>query len=82
MQDVRHQDRNDAASPTIARKTMPLVQISVVKGREREIVKECVRRVARTVSEALDAPLSTVRVIVNEIEADYWATGDKLKSET
>jgi len=61
---------------------MPLIQINIVKGRERDTVKECIRRVARTVSETLDAPLSTVRVIVNEIEPDYWATGDKLKSET
>ena len=37
---------------------------------------------APPVAETLNAPLSTVRVIVNEVEPDYWATGDKLKSET
>ena len=61
---------------------MPFVQINIVKGRKREAVQECTRQVARTVSETLNAPLSTVRVIVNEIEPDYWAIGDKLKSES
>ena len=60
---------------------MPLIQITLVKGRERAVVKECVRRVARTVSEALSAPLPTIRVVVNEVEPDYWAVGDKLKSD-
>jgi 4-oxalocrotonate tautomerase family enzyme len=61
---------------------MPLVQISIVRGRERETVKECIRQVARTVAETLNAPLATVRVIVTEIEPDHWATGDRLKSDT
>jgi len=60
---------------------MPLVQITMVKGRERAKVEECVRNVARTVAESLDAPLSTVRVAVHEVEPYHFAVGDKLKSD-
>lgn len=61
---------------------MPIVQITMVKGRERPLVEECIRRVARTVSETLGAPLNTVRVAVSEVEPHHFAVGDTLKSET
>lgn len=54
----------------------------MVKGRERPLVEECIRRVARTVSETLGAPLNTVRVAVSEVEPHHFAVGDTLKSET
>ncbi|WP_127131054.1 tautomerase family protein [Georgenia sp. SYP-B2076] len=61
---------------------MPLVQISLVRGREKETVQECVREVARTIARTLDAPLSSVRVIVTEVEPDHWAVGDRFTDET
>ncbi|MBK1787952.1 tautomerase family protein [Prauserella cavernicola] len=60
---------------------MPIVQITLVKGRDSALVEDCVRRVARTVSDSLDAPLGTVRVVVNEVEPQHFAVGDRLKSD-
>ena len=60
---------------------MPIIQITIVRGREREKVKNCIRQVARTVSETLNAPLHTVRVMVTEVDPDHFAVGDTLKSE-
>ena len=61
---------------------MPIIQITIVLGREREKVKDCIRQVARTVSETLDAPLHTVRVMVNEVDPNHFAVGDTLKGDT
>ena len=60
---------------------MPIVQITLVKGRSRDAVDHCIRQVARTVAATLDAPLETVRVIANEVEPDRFAVGDTLKSD-
>lgn len=60
---------------------MPIIQITLLEGREPEVVEKCIRNVAQTVNESLGAPLSTIRVYVNEIPKNYYAVGDKLKSE-
>ncbi|MER5439763.1 tautomerase family protein [Streptomyces sp. NPDC002790] len=61
---------------------MPIVQITLVRGREDEKIEECVREVARTVSRTLDAPLESVRVAVQQTEPNHFAVGDRLKSDT
>jgi len=43
---------------------MPVIQISLVDGRDKESIKRCIKEVARTVSQTLGAPLGTIRVIV------------------
>lgn len=60
---------------------MPIVTIDMVAGRDRALVQECLREVARTVSRTLDAPLSSVRVLVNEVDPELWTVGVTLKSE-
>lgn len=60
---------------------MPIVQITLVRGREQHMIEECVRRVATTVADTLRAPLQTVRVMVNEVEPNHFAVGETLKSD-
>ncbi|WIG17316.1 tautomerase family protein [Kocuria rosea] len=60
---------------------MPIVTINMVAGRDRAVVQECLREVARTVSRTLDAPLSSVRVLVNEVDPELWTVGTTLKSD-
>ncbi|MEX5237580.1 tautomerase family protein [Kocuria arenosa] len=60
---------------------MPIVTINMVAGRDRAMVQDCLREVAKTVSRTLDAPLSSVRVLVNEVDPDLWTVGTTLKSE-
>jgi len=60
---------------------VPIVQITLVEGRDDQVVARCIKEVARTVSASLGAPLETVRVVVTEVPADRWAVGDVLKSE-
>ena len=60
---------------------MPIVRITMVEGRDNARVERCMREVARIVSQTLEAPLSTVRVMVDELPANRFAVGDKLKSD-
>ncbi|GBQ93212.1 hypothetical protein AA23498_1662 [Acetobacter nitrogenifigens DSM 23921 = NBRC 105050] len=61
---------------------MPIIQINLVEGRDDKVVSECVREVARTVSRTLDAPLASVRVMVNVINPQFFSVGDVTKAES
>jgi 4-oxalocrotonate tautomerase len=61
---------------------MPIVQISLVEGRDDATVKACIKAVARTVHETLGAPLASIRVIATVVPATHWAVGDQTKDET
>ncbi|MFD1038940.1 2-hydroxymuconate tautomerase [Virgibacillus byunsanensis] len=60
---------------------MPIIQINLLEGRKQETIETCIRDVAQTVHESLGVPLSSVRVIVNEIPKNHYAIGNTLKSE-
>lgn len=60
---------------------MPIIQVTLVEGREEEVVENFIREIARTAAETLDTPLSTIRVMVNSVPPNHFAVGDKLKSD-
>jgi len=60
---------------------MPIVQISIVEGRDSEAIKNCVKEVARAVHRTLGAPLATIRVMVHQVPAAHWAVGDETRDE-
>ena len=60
---------------------MPLVQITMVEGRDNDVVENCIKQVAETVSTSLNAPLDSIRVVVNEVPKNRFSVGMKLKSE-
>ncbi|WP_159661434.1 tautomerase family protein [Alcanivorax xiamenensis] len=60
---------------------MPIVRITLVEGRDNTLVENCIREVARCVSEQLQAPIETVRVMVDELPSSRFAVGDRLKSD-
>jgi 4-oxalocrotonate tautomerase len=60
---------------------MPIIQITLIQGREAAAVSECAREVARTVHRSLGAPMESIRVLVNEIPASHWAIGDRTRDE-
>ena len=60
---------------------MPIVQISLIKGRDEATLRRFVKDVARTVHESLGAPMPTIRVILNEIPATHWTIGDETRAE-
>lgn len=60
---------------------MPLIQITLLEGREPSAVTECARQVARAVHASLGAPLERIRVCVQEVPATHWLVGDRSKAE-
>ncbi|HSV80428.1 MAG TPA: tautomerase family protein [Ramlibacter sp.] len=60
---------------------MPLVQISLIEGRDPAAVTECARQVARVIHESLGAPLQTIRVTVHELPSSHWIIGDRSRAE-
>jgi 4-oxalocrotonate tautomerase len=60
---------------------MPLVQITLVQGRDEATVKRCMKAVAKTIHETLGAPLASIRVIVQQVPASQWAVGDQTRDE-
>ncbi len=60
---------------------MPIIHVTLVQGRPEEKVQRFIREVARVASETLDAPLQSVRVMVDEVPPQRFAVGDRLKSD-
>jgi 4-oxalocrotonate tautomerase len=60
---------------------MPLVQITLIAGRDDATVQTCMKKVAQTIHETLGAPLNSIRVIVNQVPANQWLVGDRTREE-
>lgn len=60
---------------------MPIVQITLVQGRDRGQVKQCVKEVARVVARTLNARPSTIRVYVQQVPPEHWAVGEHTRDE-
>jgi len=54
---------------------MPMVQINMVKGRTQEQIEGLISEVSKTVSEIADCPITSVHVVINEVEANHWGLG-------
>jgi 4-oxalocrotonate tautomerase len=60
---------------------MPIVQITLIEGRDDAVVKECMKDIARVLHQRLGAPLETIRVVVQTVPAMHWAVGDRTRDE-
>jgi 4-oxalocrotonate tautomerase len=54
---------------------MPMIQINMVKGRTKEQMEKLIKEVSKNVSEIADCPITSVHVVINEVEADHWGLG-------
>lgn len=61
---------------------MPLVQISILEGREENAKERLIAQVTDAVEESLEAPRSAIRVLINEIPAAHWGVAGVPKSKT
>lgn len=60
---------------------MPIIHVHILEGRSEDKVNRMARRVSEVVSETLDAPLETIRVLVHETSPGDWYVGGKSKEE-
>ncbi len=56
---------------------MPLVNINMMEGRPPNQIEEMAGAVARAIAETLDAPIETVRIMVNEMKPHQYSVGGK-----
>ena len=54
---------------------MPIVQINLVEGRTPDQLARMIEGVSEAIAEALDAPISTVRIMVNELAPHQYGIG-------
>jgi 4-oxalocrotonate tautomerase len=61
---------------------MPLVQVTMVRGRTVEQKHALIASVSAAVAQALSTPIERVRVAIYEVSADEWGIGGKPYSVT
>lgn len=54
---------------------MPIIQVSIAEGRTADQVRDMMRRIAYAVSESLNAPIDTIKVLVTEVPLAHWGSG-------
>jgi 4-oxalocrotonate tautomerase len=55
---------------------MPLVHIDLMEGRSPEQLTAMSRSVSEAIATSLDAPISSVRIVINEMAPhEYWIGG-------
>lgn len=60
---------------------MPIVQVTLTRGRPPEVIRSMISKVTEAVVEAGVAPRDNVRVLVHEIPAEHFAAGDTTIAE-
>jgi 4-oxalocrotonate tautomerase len=54
---------------------MPLVQLTIIEGRDASTICAAILRVTDALEETLSAPREAIRVIVHEVPATHWGVG-------
>jgi len=57
---------------------MPIAQIHILEGRNDEQKETLIREVSEAISRSLDAPLTSVRVIITEMAKGHFGIGGEL----
>ena len=56
---------------------MPIITVNVLEGRSPERIKKMIAEVSEAAARSLDAPLDTVRIIVNELPPHTFGIGGR-----
>lgn len=51
---------------------MPIVNVNIMEGRPKEKIEKVISEITATMSNTLDVPKESVRVIVTEIPKTHW----------
>ncbi|CAD2266438.1 2-hydroxymuconate tautomerase [Stutzerimonas stutzeri] len=60
---------------------MPIAQIHILEGRSDEQKEALIREVSEAIARSLDAPLTSVRVIITEMPKGHFGIGGELASK-
>lgn len=54
---------------------MPIAYINIAAGRSPEKIERMAQAVTQALAESLDAPIESIRVLVNEVDPTLWFAG-------
>lgn len=60
---------------------MPIITINLLSGRDNAKKTRLIREVAEAAARSLEAPIATVRVILNEVPPEHWGVGAETKAD-
>ncbi|MBL0422999.1 tautomerase family protein [Ramlibacter sp. AW1] len=60
---------------------MPIAHLSILEGRSPELKARLIENVARAIADSLDAPLESVRVLVQEYPPSHWSVGTRTMAQ-
>ncbi len=60
---------------------MPIVTVNMMEGRDPERIQEMIAEVSKAISHSLDAPIESIRVIVNEMEPHQYGIAGRPAGE-
>lgn len=60
---------------------MPIIETTLSEGRSPEAIRSLIHELSTAAARALDAPLSSVRVIVREVPRTHFAAADVTLAE-
>jgi 4-oxalocrotonate tautomerase len=55
---------------------MPLVEITLVEGRNADQLRQLIHATTEAVSQSISAPVDSIRVVIRELPPTHWAAGD------
>lgn len=55
---------------------MPIINVTLAKGRTPKQLRALIHELTQGAHRAVDAPVESVRVILNEVEPAHFAAGD------
>lgn len=61
-------------------KAMPIIQVHIVAGRSIEQKRALAESITRATADCLQAPVESVRVLIDEVPAAQWYVAGKSKS--
>lgn len=58
---------------------MPIVQVSILQGRDKEQIRNLIEGVTAAITTSLDVQPEQVRVLVTELPPSHWGVGGVTK---
>ena len=55
---------------------MPFIDVTIAEGRTPEQIRGLIHELTDAAHRAIDAPLSSIRVVVREVPKTHWAAAD------
>lgn len=55
---------------------MPLIEVTLVEGRPYERLRRLISELTTAAEQSLEAPRSSIRVVIREVPATHWAAAD------